>query len=132
QPGAKPITVHFLFNAAPVRFAPGAVELTTGTLAADLVVTCIGYTGAGFPQREGFFAVGWASRGPTGTIPTNRAASHAVAREVVGWLARRDPKSGPDILPPTVDAEGWRRIDKHETAAGAGSGRPRVKLTDWQ
>jgi ferredoxin--NADP+ reductase len=108
------------------------VELTSGKLEADLVITCIGYSGEAFPKREDFFAVGWAKRGPTGTIPTNRAESHAVAKQVIDWLADRDPKSGPDILPVAVDAAGWHRIDKHEIAAGSASGRPRVKLTDWQ
>jgi ferredoxin--NADP+ reductase len=131
QAGSKPVTVHFRFNEAPLAFRPGAVELTTGTLPADLVVTCIGYDGEPFPSREGVFAVGWARRGPTGTIPTNRAESHAVAKEVLAWLAPRNPKSGPDILPVAIDAAGWHRIDKHEVAAGAPLGRPRVKLTDW-
>jgi len=131
-PGAKPVTVHFIFNAAPVAFAPGQVTLSTGKLAADFVVTCIGYTGEEFPRREQFFPVGWAKRGPTGTIPTNRGEAHAVAKQVLDWLADRDPKSGPDILPIAVDAAGWHRIDKHEIAAGVAKGRPRVKLTDWQ
>jgi len=135
--GAKPVTVHFRFQAAPVAFRPGEVELTPnsvmgGKLAADLVVTCIGYGGEDFPKREDVFPVGWAKRGPTGTIPTNRAESHAVAQQVLAWLEERDPKSGPDVLPIAVDAAGWHRIDKHEIAAGAALGRPRVKLTDWQ
>jgi ferredoxin--NADP+ reductase len=132
KPGAKPVTMHFLFHAAPVAFKPGEVELTTGTLKADLVVTCIGYTGEDFPKREDVFPVGWAKRGPSGTIPTNRAESHAVAQQVMAWLKARDPKSGPDVLPIAVDAAGWHRIDKHEIAAGTALGRPRVKLTDWQ
>jgi ferredoxin--NADP+ reductase len=137
KPGAKPVTVHFRFHAAPVAFKPGAVDLTPnsaigGPLKADLVVTCIGYTGEAFPKREDVFPVGWAKRGPTGTIPTNRADSHAVAQQVMAWLKDRDPKSGPDVLPIAVDAAGWHRIDKHEVAAGAAHGRPRVKLTDWQ
>lgn len=131
QPGSKPITLHFRFNSVPLAFRPGEVELTTGILPADLVVTCIGYDSEPYPRREGVFAVGWARRGPTGTIPTNRAESHAVAKEVLAWLAARDPKSGPDILPVAIDAAGWHRIDKHEVAAGSALGRPRVKLTDW-
>jgi ferredoxin--NADP+ reductase len=132
KPGARPVTLHFRFQAAPVAFKSGEVELTTGKLAVDLVVTCIGYTGQDFPRREEVFPVGWAKRGPTGTIPTNRAESHAVAQEVMAWLEARDPKSGPDVLPIAIDAAGWHRIDKHEVAAGTAHGRPRVKLTDWQ
>jgi NADPH-dependent glutamate synthase beta subunit-like oxidoreductase len=130
--GEKPVTVHFVFNAVPKAIRPGAIELSTGTLKADLVVTCIGYSGEEFPKRDDVFPVGWAKRGPTGTIPTNRAESHAVAQEVLAFLKDRDPKSGPDVLPIAVDAAGWHRIDKHEVAAGAAKGRPRVKLTEWQ
>ncbi|MEI7872549.1 MAG: FAD-dependent oxidoreductase [Alphaproteobacteria bacterium] len=130
--GSKPVTVHFRFNAAPVAFRAGELELTTGKLPVDLVVTCIGYSGEDYPKADGVFAVGWARRGPSGTIPTNRADSHAVAKEVAAWLKERDPKSGPDPLPVCVDSDGWHRIDKAEVAAGAAAGRPRVKLTEWQ
>ena len=132
RPGEKPVTVHFRFQATPVAIRPGEIELSTGTIPADLVVTCIGYTGEAFPKADGVFAVGWARRGPSGTIPTNRADSHAVAKDVIAWLEDRDPKSGPDILPLAVDAEGWRRIDKAEVAAGTAQGRPRLKLVDRQ
>ncbi len=131
-PGAKPVTVHFLFNSAPMAFRAGELELTTGKLPVDLVVTCIGYSGEDYPKADGVFAVGWARRGPSGTIPTNRADSHAVAKEVAAWLKERDPKSGPDPLPVCVDSDGWHRIDKAEVAAGAAAGRPRVKFTEWQ
>ncbi len=130
--GEKAVTVHFLFSAVPKAIRPGEIELSTGTLKADLVVTCIGYSGEDFPKRDDVFPVGWAKRGPTGTIPTNRAESHAVAQQVLAFLKDRDPKSGPDVLPIAVDAAGWHRIDKHEIAAGAALGRPRVKLTEWQ
>jgi hypothetical protein len=132
QAGGKPVNVHFLFHAAPVAFRPGEVEFSTGKLAADLAVTCIGYEGVAFPEGEGVFAVGWASRGPSGTIPTNRAHSHGVAQDVIAWLKARDPKSGPDPMPLSVDAAGWHRIDKAETAAGTTQGRPRVKIVDWK
>ena len=139
-PGSKPVSVHFRFHAVPLAIRPGEIELSQdgagagagGVLPADLVVTCIGYDGAPFPQQADVFAVGWARRGPSGTIPTNRADSHAVAQQVLAYLKERDPKSGPDILPQATDAAGWHRIDKHEVAAGAAQGRPRVKLTDWQ
>jgi NADPH-dependent glutamate synthase beta subunit-like oxidoreductase len=137
KPGSKPIALHFLFNAAPKAFAKGRVELATATpaggkLAVDLVITCIGYGGEETPKGEGVFPVGWARRGPTGTIPTNRAESFAVAAEVLAWLGKRDPKSGTDPMPLSIDFAGWHRIDKAEVAAGKPLGRPRVKLTDWK
>lgn len=124
KPSEKPIALRFLFNTVPASFDTGDF---------DLVVTCIGYQAAEpLPSGEGVFAVGWARRGPSGTIPTNRADSHTVAQQVVAWLKDRDPKSGADPLPPAIDAAGWHRIDKAELAAGAAEGRPRVKLTGWQ
>ncbi len=121
-PGSKPITVRFLFNTPPAEIKLHAF---------DLVVTCIGYTGPALPEGPDVFAAGWARRGPSGTIPTNRADSHAVAQRVIAWLKDRVPKSGPDLIPECVDAAGWRKIDKAEVAAGTAQGRPRVKLTDW-
>jgi NADPH-dependent glutamate synthase beta subunit-like oxidoreductase len=121
-PGSKPIALRFLFNTVPKTIEKGDY---------DLVVTCIGYGGADFPKGESVFPVGWAKRGPSGTIPTNRADSHAVAQHVLAWLKDRTPKSGIDPLPLTTDTAGWHRIDKAEIAAGAAQGRPRVKLTDW-
>src|SRR5215212_5988046 len=123
QAGSKPVTIHFLFNRPIAAIKPGEF---------DLVITCIGYGGAPLPEGDGVFAVGWARRGPTGTIPTNRAESHAVAQQVIAWLKQHDPKSGPDPLPLSVDVAGWHRIDKAEVAAGAPHRRPRVKLTDWK
>jgi ferredoxin--NADP+ reductase len=123
QPGGKPITLRFVFNRPIEAIAPGAF---------DLVITCIGYSGVDHPTGEGVFAVGWARRGPNGTIPTNRADSLAVAQQVIAWLKERDPKSGPDPMPLAVDLAGWHRIDNAEVAAGAKAGRPRVKLTDWK
>ncbi len=119
--GTKPIALRFVFNTAPTAFDH------------DLTITCIGYEASEpLPTGEGVFAVGWARRGPSGTIPTNRTDSHAVAKQAADWLASRPPKSGADPMPSCVDAAGWHRIDKAELAAGTAAGRPRVKVTDWQ
>ena len=123
------------FNATPLAIRPGEIELSTGTIFADLVVTCIGYTGVGLSARrtvcsrlDGPGAV------PTGTIPTNRADSHAVAQQVITWLEGPRSQERPrHPMPLAVDVAGWHRIDKAEVAAGAKlRDRPRVKLTDWQ
>lgn len=130
--GSEAIAVHFRFNAAPLAIHAGGIETSAGPLKADLVISCIGYDGEPFPAGEGMFAVGWAKRGPSGTIPTNRADSHEVARTVVEWLSTRTPGNGADPMPACVDAAGWQRIDKHEVAAGTILGRPRVKVTGWR
>lgn len=120
-PGSRPVTVRFVFNRPMTAIQPREF---------DLAITCIGYDGESFPAGDDVFAVGWARRGPIGTIPANRADSHAVAQQVMAWLKDRDPKSGTDIIPACVDAAGWHRIDKAEVAAGAAAGRPRIKLVD--
>ena len=115
-PGSKPVTLHFRL---PYRADARRRGRARGDLR-DLVVTCIGYGGADFPQGEGVFPVGWARRGPTGTIPTNRADSHAVAQQV-HRLAQgaRSQERRPIRCRSPVDAAGWHRIDKAEIAAGA-------------
>ncbi|TCD05363.1 pyridine nucleotide-disulfide oxidoreductase [Erythrobacteraceae bacterium CFH 75059] len=120
---------------------------------ADLVVTCTGYRstaleGAPFDHQAGRFVneggrvapglycVGWARRGPTGTIGTNRPDGEEVVErlETDGWRAggARRGREGLDAL---VDARGidavtfddWLRIDAAEVAA-ARPGAPREKF----
>lgn len=85
----------------------------------------------------GLWVVGWAKRGPSGTIPTNRADSFAVADRIAAALTELPrAKSGPagfDALLAAraiavVDHDGWRRIEAAE-AARARPGAPREKLT---
>src|SRR3954447_4293223 len=47
QPGSKPINLHFVFNRPIAAIEPGEF---------DLVITCIGYSGAPVPQCESVFA----------------------------------------------------------------------------
>lgn len=135
----------------------GARALPTGEtfeVAAQLCVTAIGYRASGggdgppIDERRGIvanadgrvepgvYAVGWARRGPTGVIGTNRND----AREVVDAIvAEVEPgaKPGPAGLDAllagrgvrVVDYQGWLRIDAAEVAAAGGDPkRPRVKL----
>jgi ferredoxin--NADP+ reductase len=119
-------------------------------LSADLVVTCIGYDAlpccTAAPERgvflneggrsaPGLYVVGWAKRGPSGTIATNRAEAH----EVMGrLLAETNPggRSGREGLlrllaeagRRAVDLALWQRIDAAERARAA-PGRPRAKFS---
>ena len=79
--------------------------------------------------------VGWAKRGPSGTIPPNRSEAHAVAERLVGALqpcARPGREGLRRLLAErgvrTVDFGGWQRLEAHEAAA-AGEGRVRAKVT---
>jgi adrenodoxin-NADP+ reductase len=119
-----------------------------------LVVTCIGYQTPpieGVPYEhgrgrfanhdgviaDGLYCVGWARRGPTGTIGTNRPDGFEVAEKIRSAFP---PGSGGKVGGPGLDtllhARGvepvafrdWQRIDAAETAR-ARQGSPREKFT---
>lgn len=123
----------------------------TLVLPADLVVTCIGYRpvpcGTLAPESgvfanadgriaPGLYVVGWAKRGPSGTIATNRAKSHAVAQRLAAEVTPAD-RPGGEALAALLAARGtrridyaaWLRIDAAERVR-ARPGRPREKLRD--
>ena len=116
SPAEKPVRVHLHFLARPeaigdasatfrrLRRAGTGFADTADTLVlpADLVVTCIGSTlgdadglavangviaNDGGKVADGLYVVGWAKRGPTGTIPLSRAELHAVAQRLIAEVA---------------------------------------------
>jgi ferredoxin--NADP+ reductase len=126
----------------------------------SLVITAIGYStppidgvpydarGGKFLNQQGriadrLYAVGWARRGPTGTIGTNRPDGYEVADQVVaemppGISQEREGAeglkrllAGRNVMP--TDYDDWRRIEETETAR-ARPGSPREKFVrheDW-
>ena len=127
----------------------------TFAIAAGLLVSAIGYRAAdgiaGIPVdrrgtvanvdgrvRPGLYVAGWARRGPTGVIGTNRNDARGVVDRVLadGLAPGKPGRDGLDALlrargARPVDYAGWRRIDAAETAAARGlpGARPRVKMT---
>lgn len=130
----------------------------TQVLPADLVVACIGYRsvpipGVPFEEREGRFAnddgrimpgmyaVGWARRGPSGTIGTNRPDGYSVIERIVedansGALGPSGKKGrqGFDELAEKrglqiVTFRDWKKIEEAEEKA-ARDGAPREKFVD--
>ncbi len=127
---------------------------------ASLIVTSIGYQtpridGVAYDERggkfandhgkidEGLYAVGWARRGPTGTIGTNRPDGYEVAEQVASVMAPGSDggKPGGNGLKRLLSERGieltsfedWRKIEEAEVAA-ARPGSPREKFvrhTDW-
>ena len=125
---------------------------------ASLIVTAIGYSTSPIPDvpfeggkfvNEGgriadrLYAVGWARRGPTGTIGTNRPDGYEVADLVAAALPAggSSGKAGAEglkrllsergVLP--TDYDDWRKIEESETGR-ARSGSPREKYVrpdDW-
>jgi ferredoxin--NADP+ reductase len=91
--------------------------------------------------RRGEYVVGWAKRGPSGVIGTNKKDANETIDLLIEDLAAGrllDPAPIGDAelerfvrerQPQLVDYEGWIAIDRHERGLGEPSGRPRVKLT---
>ena len=121
---------------------------------ADIVITCIGYEtspieGVPFDERAGRFAndqgrilpglycVGWAKRGPSGTIGTNRPDGYSVidiVDEDIGSGHRKRGREGFDDLAAErrldiVTFRDWQKIEEAEIAA-ARDGSPREKFVD--
>ncbi|MDB5360977.1 MAG: ferredoxin-NADP reductase [Rhodospirillales bacterium] len=155
----QPVAIRFHFGLTPdamlgatqveaVRFLDPAGRPTV--LPADLVVTCVGYSARaccaeaptdglfandGGHIRDALYAVGWAKRGPSGTIPTNRIEAQAVAQRLAAALPDGGKPGGAGLRALLdgqavrwVDYDGWRRIEAHETASAA-PGRCRRKVT---
>lgn len=120
---------------------------------ADLVVSCIGYQtspipGVPFDERGGRFAnddgrilpglycVGWARRGPSGTIGTNRPDGYAVVDLMAQDMLAEDKRgrAGFDALAAersldVVNFDAWKRIEEAEQSR-AREDAPREKFVD--
>ena len=91
----------------------------------------------GEPTRE--YVVGWAKRGPSGVVGTNKKCAFETVRAltqdlVAGRLVA--PQAEPAIeafvrsrQPEAVSYSDWDTIDRHEREQGRRVGSPRVKLT---
>jgi NADPH-dependent glutamate synthase beta subunit-like oxidoreductase len=125
----------------------------TEVLPAGLIVPCIGYRASPiedvpydeargtYISDEGriddqLYCVGWARRGPTGTIGTNKPDGIGIAKKVLEEVqpAGKKGRDGLDRLAKSRDlhivtfAE-WKKIDAAEVAA-ATNGAPRAKFAD--
>lgn len=120
----------------------------------QLVISCIGYRtppieGVPYEHGRGRFAnsdgrilpglycVGWAKRGPSGTIGTNKPDGFAVVEmidEDIGGSSRKAGRPGLDALLAERGVEAitfrdWKKIEEAEVAR-AREGSPREKFTD--
>ena len=86
---------------------------------------------------DGLYCVGWARRGPSGTIGTNRPDGYEVAGQIAaalppGGSSERKGAAGLKALLASrgimaTDYDDWRRIEQSE-AANARPGSPREKF----
>ena len=146
-------TMRFLFAHTPKEIiggdrVEGVVYSTPNgeiTIKCGLVITAIGYQAQGIDGvqyengkvvntdgrvKENMYVVGWAKRGPTGVIGTNKSDSAAVMELLVEDL--KSPKNAGDISgllthQVVVSQERWQKINEAEVAAGQVKGKPLVK-----
>jgi ferredoxin--NADP+ reductase len=146
-------TMQFLFQHTPKEIlgtdrVEGVVYSTPNgdvTIKCGLVITAIGYQAHGIEGvpyengkvvnndgrvKENLYVVGWAKRGPSGVIGTNKSDAAAVIELLVSDL--KNPKSGGDVTEllthqVVVSQGNWQKINEAEVAAGEPHGKPRKK-----
>ena len=149
-------TMEFLFQHTPKEIlgtdrVEGVVYSTPDgdvTIKCGLVITAIGYQAHGIegvPYENGkvvnsdgrvkdnLYVVGWAKRGPSGVIGTNKSDAAAVIELLIEDL--KNPKNAGDISEllthqVVVSQKHWQKINEAEVVAGEAKGKPRVKSVD--
>jgi len=122
----------------------------TKTIRCGLVISAIGYEAesiAGVPYKKGrvdnvdghiegsnLYTVGWAKRGPSGVIGTNKSDASEVMKLLVADLPT-NPKNKGDISDlltnhPVVTQSHWEQINSAEVSMGEPLGKPRVKAVE--
>jgi ferredoxin--NADP+ reductase len=149
-------TMKFQFLATPIEIKGSnkveeVVFQKTGseekfTVKCGLVITAIGYEAASIPgipyERgkvvntdgrvdENLYVVGWAKRGPSGVIGTNKSDASEVMKLLVEDLkSAKDNGDISDLLKEKkfVSQSHWEAINAAEVAAGEPLGKPRKKF----
>ena len=123
----------------------------TFTIKTGLVVTAIGYDAVEYPGitiengrinniaghiEHNVYTTGWAKRGPTGVIGTNKSDSSDVVDLILENL--KEPKVSEGITAllksghEVIDQLAWEKINASEVISGEIAGKPRVKEVDWK
>ena len=123
----------------------------TFSVKTGLVITAIGYDSIEHPGtsiengritniaghvEHNVYAVGWAKRGPTGVIGTNKSDSNDVVDLIIENL--KEPKTSEGITGllksghEVIDQIAWEKINASEVISGEIAGKPRVKEVDWK
>jgi ferredoxin--NADP+ reductase len=116
-----------------------------------LVITAIGYDAVEYSGvtieygrinniaghiEHNVYTTGWAKRGPTGVIGTNKSDSSDVVDLIIENL--KDPKVSEGITAliksghEVIDQLAWEKINASEVISGEIAGKPRVKEVDWK
>jgi ferredoxin/flavodoxin---NADP+ reductase len=116
-----------------------------------LVISAIGYDSIEYPGitiengrinniaghvEHNLYTTGWAKRGPTGVIGTNKSDSTDVVELIIENL--KEPKISEGITAllksdhELIDQLAWEKINASEVISGEIAGKPRVKEVDWK
>jgi ferredoxin--NADP+ reductase len=123
----------------------------TFSIKTGLVITAIGYDAVEFQGikiekgrvtniaghvEHNVYVTGWAKRGPTGVIGTNKSDSADVVDLIIKNLKEPKRSEGITLLLKSghqvVDQTGWEKINASEVISGELAGKPRIKETDWR
>ena len=149
-------TMEFLFHHVPTEIkGTGKVqEVVFKTPAGEKVIKCglvisaIGYeanplSGIAYEKgkvlntdgrvKDNLYVVGWAKRGPSGVIGTNKSDAAGVIELLISDLTT--PKSSGDIndligAHKVITQTHWEAINTAEVSRGEPLGKPRVKVAD--
>ena len=149
-------TMEFLFHHVPaeIKGTDRVEEVVFKTpngekiINAGLVISAIGYEAhplAGVTYEKGkvlntdgrvtdnLYVVGWAKRGPSGVIGTNKSDAAAVIELIISDL--KAPKNSGDIndligAHKVITQSHWEAINTAEVSSGEPLGKPRVKVAD--
>ena len=149
-------TMEFLFHHVPTEIkGSGRVQEVVfktpsgeKVIKSGLVISAIGYEAAplnGVTYEKGrvlnsdgrvsenLYVVGWAKRGPSGVIGTNKSDAAAVIDLLIADL--NTPKSAGDITDligahKVITQSHWEAINTAEVSLGEPLGKPRVKVSD--
>ena len=154
EQGKHARTMEFQFLCTPTEFrGKGKVEevvfkTSTGeekVIKCGLVITAIGYEAeplAGIPYEKGkvlnvdgrvgenLYVVGWAKRGPSGVIGTNKSDAADVMNLLIADM--KEPKPSVDLASlittnKVISQSHWESINAAEIALGEPHGKPRIK-----
>ena len=149
-------TMEFLFHHIPteIKGTDRVQEIIFKTPAGEKVIKCglvisaIGYEAApldGITYEKGrvantdgrvnsnLYVVGWAKRGPSGVIGTNKSDAAAVIELLISDLGT--PKNSGDVSDllashKVITQTHWEAINFAEVSSGEPLGKPRVKVAD--
>ena len=119
----------------------------TFSIKTGLVISAIGYDSIEFPGitiesgritniaghvERNVYTVGWAKRGPTGVIGTNKSDSNDVVDLIIENL--KEPKNTDGIIKlletghEIINQQAWEKINNQEIANGKLQNKPRSKI----